>query len=435
MRLLRKALCLIAMVLLVSRGTTGGDHPTYDPPPFPDDMLPFPNDPPDPFSDPFDPINDIPDPIDFPLPPEDPIDFPDPLDFPLPPPDLEDPFPDLPSLLPDPFDDLPDVPLPLPDFPPGLPPQPRALTATNLVTKLMPFPMRIPFHPAYSGKSAPKTVRSCNAAIASQLIIPGTKTNTVGFFSTCPWAKTATVAVGTFPVKAAPTPDGTQVLIANVGDGNTSGTISVINIASRAVTKTITFPATDTNGSPVQPNNIAFLPDGSRAYVASHTCNPGSFIYIVDMSSLTVTGTIRVGCYPSAIAVTPDGSQVWVSEHGDSRVDIFDTATNAGVAAFNIANSNGIAFNPTGTTAYIAEGSSPGNIVVIDASSYAVVTRIPVGSLPHVVRVTPSGHHVFVTNALSNNISQISTSTNTVVRTLTFPHGAQHPLGLAFIGR
>ena len=432
MRLSKIALCLIAMILLVSRGMPGGNQ--YDPtPPPPVDNIFSPNDPPDLETIPFDPFNDIPEPFDIPFPPEDPFDdIPLPIpDFPLP--DIEDPIPDLPSLFPDPFDGIPDIPLPLPDFPPSAGPQVRALTAPNLVTKLMPFPMRIPFHPAYSGKSAPKTTPTCNATVASQLVIPGTKTNTVSFFSICPWTKTATVGVGTLPVKAGPTPDGTRVLVANAGDGNTSGTVSVISIANHAVSKTITFPAADANGSPVRPNNVAFLPDSSRAYVTSHTCNPGSFIYIIDMASLTVTGTIPVRCFPSAIAVTPDGSQVWVSEHGDGVVDIFDTATNANVAAFNIANANGIAFNPTGTTAYIADGSSAGNIVVIDTSTYTVVTRIPVGNLPHVVRVTPSGHDVFVTNALSNSISQIGTSTNTVIRTLTFPNGAQHPLGLAFV--
>src|SRR5271167_3282725 len=157
MRLLRKAFYVIAMFLLVSRGTPGGQP--YTPPPFPDD-LPFPDDPPPLFDDPFDPINDLPDPFDLPFPPEGDLPpLPDPWDLPDPP-DLPDPFPDEPSLIPDPFDELPD---PFDDLPP-LPPLPSpiagmiqapAVAATTLVSKLMPFPMRIPFHPSYSGKNAP----------------------------------------------------------------------------------------------------------------------------------------------------------------------------------------------------------------------------------------------------------------------------------------
>jgi YVTN family beta-propeller protein len=53
-----------------------------------------------------------------------------------------------------------------------------------------------------------------------------------------------------------------------------------------------------------------------------------------------------------------------------------------------------------------------------------------VGNLPHVLAVTPSGHHLFVTNALSGTIMQIDTSTDKVLRTI--PVG-NHPLGITFI--
>jgi YVTN family beta-propeller protein len=59
----------------------------------------------------------------------------------------------------------------------------------------------------------------------------------------------------------------------------------------------------------VQPNGIAVLPDGSRAYVTDHQCQ-NSFIFIVDLSTFTVVGNIPYGCFPAGIAVTPDGSQV-----------------------------------------------------------------------------------------------------------------------------
>lgn len=401
-------------------------QPLYAPPPdLPD--LPLPNDPPDLFTDPFDPINDLPEPWDIPFPPEDddiplplPDDWPDP---PLP----EDPFPDFPSL-------FPGEELGYSASPPSLslqaasPGQPAV--ATNTFTKLMPFPMRLPFPPAYSGHRAPRTGRTCSAATATQMIVPESRRNTVTFANTCPYQTTARVAVGTLPVAVAGTPDGQFALVANAGNGNTSGTVSVVNIASKAVVRTITFTAPD--GSVVQPNGIAVLPDGSRAYVTDHQCQ-NSFIFIVDLTTFTVTGNIPYGCFPAGIAATPDGSQVWVSSRGDNRVDVFDTATNAPVAAFGVSLATGIAFNPTGTRAYLAAGSSPGFIVVVDMSSYQRITSIQVGNLPHAVAVTPTGRHLFVTNALSNSISWISTDTNTVIQTITFPNGAKHPLGLTFI--
>jgi YVTN family beta-propeller protein len=232
----------------------------------------------------------------------------------------------------------------------------------------------------------------------------------------------------------APTPDETQGLVANAGNGNTSGTGSVLSLANRTVTKTITFPPSAPDGSVVVPNRIVVSPDGSRAYVASHSCNPGSFIYLVDMATLTVTGSpLAVGCFPSSIALTPDGSQLWVSSRGSSRVDVFDTATNQAVTSYLIQLPTGIAFNPTGTRAYIGEGISPGNVVVVDTSTYQLITRVPVGNLPHALAVTPVGRYVYVTNGLSNSISQISTLNNKVIRTIKLPNGFKHPLGIAFL--
>jgi YVTN family beta-propeller protein len=342
------------------------------------------------------------------------------------PPEMEDPFPDIPSL----FDDMPIGYVAAPvDGPGSIAP---AAGASNVVTKLMPFPMRIPFHPAYSGKNAPKTTRVCDPNNATQLIIPESKKNTVEFSNTCPWTRTATVTVGLHPAGIAATPDGALALVANYGDGTNPGSISMINIATHALAKTLSFQLAP-DGFPVQPNRIAILPDGSRAYVTSHACNPGSFVFIIDMSTFAVIGNIPVGCFPAAMAVTPDGSQLWVTQRGDSRMDAFDTATNALVASFNVPLATGVAFDPAGKTAYVGEGLSPGFIDVIDTSSYQRTAQIPVGSLPFNVLVTPSGHDVFVTNGLSNSISQISTVGNTVVRTILMPNNSKHPSGLAFI--
>jgi YVTN family beta-propeller protein len=103
------------------------------------------------------------------------------------------------------------------------------------------------------------------------------------------------------------------------------------------------------------------------------------------------------------------------------------------VLALTMAPGGYAPFNPTGTRAYVAEAELSGNgyLRVFDVSSTATIARIPVGGLPHVVKVTPSGHHVFVTNLASNSVSEINPITNTVIRTIRVP--GQHPLGLAFI--
>jgi YVTN family beta-propeller protein len=429
----RIRLLLIPLILFTLVGIRAGDQ--YGPPPpnipFPD--LPFPNDPPDPFDDPFNPINDLPLPFDIPFPPDDPFDdLPDPFDFP--PPDIDDPFPDLPSLVPDPFDDIPDIPFDLPPFPPGNSPDTAALdtpraTAANYVAKLMPFPRRILFHPAivtYSGPR-PTTRGACDPSNQTVILIAEHKRNTVAFINTCPPAIATRVTVGTHPAAVKATLDGQSALVANTDDG----TVSVVNLASRTVTRTISVPLV--NNQMMQPNAIVMAPDGTRAYIASHVDLPGSFVFILDLATMSFTGSIPVGGFPAGMAITPDGTQLWVSSRIGNRVDVFDTLTSQSIAGFGVLQATGVAINPTGTRAYMAAGISPGNVTVVDTSTLSIVATIPVGNLPHIIAITPTGNDIFVTNGLSNSISRINAATNKVRATYPVPGNRIHPLGLAFV--
>lgn len=381
---------------------------------------------------PFDPGTDLPDPFDIPPPPEDdepPL--PEPWDLPDPP-DIEDPFPDLPSLFPDAFDDLPDIPLPPPPVDDPLP-LPHAVQATPRLTagpavntpiKLMPFPRPLLF-PAHLTTFAGATKVQCDPTFSTTVLMPESNKNTLAFVGTCPHAVTARVQVGNGPVSVVAAPDAKNAWVANSVDG----TISVVNFSSMTTVKTI--PLTAPDGSAVTPNQVVFLPDASLAYVSDHACSPGSFILIINVATMQQVGSIRTGCFPSSMAVSPDGSQLWVSQRGDSRVDVYDTLTNAHVFASLIRLPTGISFNPTGTRVYIASGDSPGSLYVFDTATYKNITQIPLGNLPHAVKVTPTGRHVFVTNMGSNSISEIRTDNNAVVFTVQLT--AQHRLGLAFI--
>ena len=409
--------------------TRGGDQ--FEPPPFdlPEPEMPMPDDPTDPFTDPFDPINDLP------LP-----DLPDiPPEFPLPdPPDLVSPFPDYP-LEEDPFDFEPSLfpgesigdwePPPVSVGKNSVGKAQAFAAATNTVVPSMPFPRRILFRPApafFFPYPRPTNSPTCDPANQTRLIIPESKRNSVYFLDTCPLAFSSRVSVGTKPVNVKVTPDGSTALVANSLDG----TISVINLATKTVTNTISLPLV--NNMRMQPNAMAVAPDGSRAYVSSHVDLPGSFVFILDLTNMSFTGTsIAVGGFPSSMAITPDGSQLWVSSRGESRVDVFNTATNELIAGLTNSLSTGVAINPTGTRAYLLTGVSPGTVTVVDTSTFSFLAQIPVGNFPHAVAVTSTGRHVYVTNALSNSISIIDAAGNKVISTIQLKN--KHPLGLALV--
>jgi YVTN family beta-propeller protein len=81
----------------------------------------------------------------------------------------------------------------------------------------------------------------------------------------------------------------------------------------------------------------------------------------------------------------------------------------------------GVAYLPSKHFLYAANkgtGTGPGNVVVFDAASRQIVTRIPVETTPYQLLLSADGTYLFVSNWSSESVSVIDTSSNTVVRSL-----------------
>ncbi len=107
---------------------------------------------------------------------------------------------------------------------------------------------------------------------------------------------------------------------------------------------------------------------------------------------------------------------------------------NGNIASFNAVNNGStpviahITATPiTSGFAYIANGAS-GTISVVNTTTNAVVTSIPVSAFPHGVAVSPDGSRVYVASSSSNTVSIINTATNAVIATI--PNGSA-PWGVA----
>jgi YVTN family beta-propeller protein len=228
------------------------------------------------------------------------------------------------------------------------------------------------------------------------------------------------IATGTKPAGIAITDDGKLMVLANNGSSNLT---LMAPGASPTVLATIALPAES------RPFGVAVSHDGTRAYVTSFVTDNAQ-VYIVDLPNRRYLTSVAVGNLPVAIAVTPDDAQFWVSATFDSSIWIFDRLTNTLVTRIvPLQNPWGIAFNATGTRAYVASANGAGGTInVIDATTYRVITSIGVGNQPRQVVVTPSGRHVFCNNRFSGTVSQIDTATNTVIRTFNVgedPEGVQ----------
>jgi YVTN family beta-propeller protein len=121
----------------------------------------------------------------------------------------------------------------------------------------------------------------------------------------------ARVAVGKNPEALLLDPPGapTRLLVASTD----SDTISVIDLASRRVTRTVSLAAGEPARLGSAPNHLALAPGGARLYIANAGEN---CIDVLTTDTFTRVGRIPTAWYPTAVAVLPSGGLVITNAKG-----------------------------------------------------------------------------------------------------------------------
>jgi YVTN family beta-propeller protein len=234
--------------------------------------------------------------------------------------------------------------------------------------------------------------------------------DTVSVIDTLTNTLVGTITVGQSPWGIAITPDGTRAYVAN-----SSGTISVIDTSTDTVITTIV----DND----LPFGVAITPDGTRVYVS----NARGSVSVVDISTNTIISDIPVLDFPvpgfgfpardlAGIAITPDGTRAYVVSHSTAKTYVISTITTAMTDTIHTEPGVplSIAIHPDGTRAYTATiGGSFAHVSVIDTASNSISATIPAGGAPPFVGVTPDGARLYVDGAMAVTI--IDTATNTIV--------------------
>jgi len=146
--------------------------------------------------------------------------------------------------------------------------------------------------------------------------------DSVSAFDAVTNAKLGEVAVGAAPRTIALAPNG-LLWVSN----KQSATISVINPATRTVTRTIALP----RGS--QPFGIAMSPTAARAYVALEA---GGSVLAFDTTSYAQVASAAIGLNARHLAVSADGANLYVSRFitpplpGEGTASVAPTAANGG---------------------------------------------------------------------------------------------------------
>ena len=271
----------------------------------------------------------------------------------------------------------------------------------------------LPFVPAVPPSATP----GCDSSFPD--VLRTVHTNAlVTRISTCPFQIKATIPVVTRPLQVAITPDGSTALVTSFDNA-----VNFINLSTNKVTFTL-----NTDPS-INPDGIAISSDGTRAYVTSfNTDNP--VVMVIDLTSNTVITTIKTIPYAQGVTLTPDGSQLWITSPLGASTDVIDTLSNTEITNLSVPQSTGIAFNSTGTRAYItSQVSAPGTVVVVDTATFKVLNTYTVGSGPTDIAMSYGDRFLVVNNFGDGSTSVIDLIKNAVVTTNV---GAS-PSGIAFV--
>lgn len=180
-----------------------------------------------------------------------------------------------------------------------------------------------------------------------------------------------TIAVGMDPAEVTFSADGSKAYVANGGDNS----ISVIDPKSKTVIATIAV-----GEEPV----AAWVGYDGNMYVDNEA---GKSISVINVASNTVTQTIDLGFMPGSAAHNGVKKELWVTDPDNSKVHYWtwDQSNNQwkhGGAFTAAAGAHAIAFTGDGNTAYVTNQMSA-SVSVINVNDHSKIKDITVGNKPN----------------------------------------------------
>lgn len=155
--------------------------------------------------------------------------------------------------------------------------------------------------------------------------------------------------------------------------------------------------------------------DGSRIYV-SHEHG----VDVVDTTTNTVLTTIDLAGHTHLGSIHPTRNELWVAQRDLNRIARVDTATNTVLGFVSLAGEkpHDVVFSPDGSRAY--SSNIENSISVIDATSGAVLSTLPIGNNNRRLLMNQDGSRLYVAAYGQNAVVVMDTSVQppTVVTTI-----------------
>lgn len=218
------------------------------------------------------------------------------------------------------------------------------------------------------------------------------------------------IAVGQNPVALAASPTRNEIYVVNSGPASGNGSITIIDAETNTVAGAIPLHQ--------QPVSISVDGEGKRAYVANSGSNSVS---ILDLESRREVAQVAAGTDPSGARISPDGKSLVVADRGGNSVTVIDPETGRTRAVFSgCPGAVDPVIVPDSSRAFVA--CSAGHMVMALALARQqpyrpdrLETLMDVGRAPVNIALKPDGGEIFVSNSLSDSISEVVTNSNDVL--------------------
>ena len=336
----------------------------------------------------------------------------------------------------------------------------RRHSATTSTTRPNPLEARDPLTGAGPGVNvyAHTGVGMMSPAVAgvpTRVYVPNSLSNTVDVIDPATFRIIDHYAVGTTPQHVVPSYD-LKTLYVNNNRGNSLTPIDPLTGKPSAP-----IPVTD-------PYNLYFTPDGTRAVVMaernSHvdfrdpktfglvksvpiphsgvnhadftpngkvmiaSCEFSGWVERIDLTSMSVTGELKVGGMPVDVKSSPDGSVMFIANQGRGGVSVVDPVAMSEVGFIPTgAGAHGLYASRDGTQLYVTNRLA-GSISVIDFATRHVVVTWHIGGTPDMGGVSADGKQFWVTGRYSNSVYVVDTTSGGLLATIPVGNG---PHGLA----
>ena len=215
------------------------------------------------------------------------------------------------------------------------------------------------------------------------------------------------IPVGQNPTAVAANPARNEVYVVNAGAPKGTGSVAVINAENNSIAATIQVHK--------QPVAMTIDSDGNLAYVVNAGSNS---ISVLDLKLRREIAQIGVGEDPDAARVSPDGKTLVVANRGGNSISIIDTASRRIRAVFEGCPGAGDVVILPDSSKSFAACSGGHQVMAIQlahdarpdggpATTDRLESLLDVGHGPVQLALKPDGGEVFVSNSLSNSISEI----------------------------